>query len=451
LNVAIKSERLRRALEAARETKELQISHDALNMLPVVFREQFPGKSALVIADDNTFKAAGSRVCELLNSANLSAGPAFIFHDPELYAEFQFVTQLQQALSKTDAIPIAVGSGTINDLTKLASFRTGREYLCVATAASMDGYTAYGASITFHGSKQTFECPAPKAVIADLQVISAAPRKMNASGYADLMAKITAGADWIVADALGVEKIDSRAWEMVQQPLREWLANPDRIANGDSDTIEGLVEGLMMGGFAMQWCKSSRPASGADHQFSHLWDMQHHLHNGTVPSHGFKVGIGTLASARLYEFLFGLPFASLDIEKCVEKWPATRDEVEQQTRSLFDPGELCEKAIEESIAKWIDGAALRAELELLKRQWPELSARLKAHLPSSQELRSNLAAVGSPFESDQIGVSPAKMRKSYLQAYHIRRRYTVLDVAMRTDTLKSYLNHYYAGVDSLEH
>ena len=96
-------------------------------------------------------------------------------------------------LESTAAIPVAVGSGTINDLTKLAAHRVNRPYMVVATAASMDGYTAYGASITASGSKQTFDCPAPRAVLADLEVIASAPPGMNASGYADLLAKIAAG------------------------------------------------------------------------------------------------------------------------------------------------------------------------------------------------------------------------------------------------------------------
>ena len=101
---------------------------------------------------------------------------------------------MQEALGSVEAIPVAVGSGTINDLTKLAAHRLGRPYLVVATAASMDGYTAYGASITANGSKQTFDCPAPRAVLADLEVIAGAPGGMNASGYADLLAKNVAGA-----------------------------------------------------------------------------------------------------------------------------------------------------------------------------------------------------------------------------------------------------------------
>ena len=84
---------------------------------------------------------------------------------------------MQAVLAASQAIPVAVGSGTINDLTKLAAHRLGRPYMVVATAASMDGYTAYGASITHRGSKQTFDCPAPLAVLADLDVIARAARR----------------------------------------------------------------------------------------------------------------------------------------------------------------------------------------------------------------------------------------------------------------------------------
>ena len=140
----------------------------------------------------------------------------FIYDDPSLYAEYKYVEQLEQILSTHDAIPIAVGSGTINDVTKLAAHHCDRQYMSVATAASMDGYTAYGSSITYQDFKQTFFCPAPKAVIVDLDVIAAAPKGMNASGYADLLAKIPAGADWILADALEIEAITQPAWSIVQ-------------------------------------------------------------------------------------------------------------------------------------------------------------------------------------------------------------------------------------------
>src|SRR5690606_4559330 len=99
-------------------------------------------------------------------------------------------------------------------------------YMCVSTAASMDGYSAYGASITKSGAKMTMECAAPRAIVADLTVMCDAPPVSNASGYADLYAKVTAGADWIFADALGVELIDGQSWRTVQDGLTDALKDP---------------------------------------------------------------------------------------------------------------------------------------------------------------------------------------------------------------------------------
>ena len=231
---------------------------------------------------------------------------------------------MQAVLAASQAIPVAVGTGTINDLTKLAAHRLGRPYMVVATAASMDGYTAYGASITYRESKQTFDCAAPRAVVADLDVIAAPPPGMNASGYADLLAKSVAGADWILADAAGEEPIEPATWATVQDSLPSWVDSPAGVARGDSGCLQRLVVGLLMSGFAMQRARSSRPASGAEHQFSHLWDMQHHTHNGAPPSHGFKVGIGTLASLALYEVLLRRDLERLDVDDAVAGWPSLR-------------------------------------------------------------------------------------------------------------------------------
>lgn len=422
---------VRKALEAATDTKYLVVGRGVLDEVPVLFEAAFPGRSAVVIADTNTFKAAGRQVVDALRRTAIPAGKPFVFDDPDLYAEYRFVERLTAFLKTTDAVPVAVGSGTINDLTKLCAHQTGRRYMAVATAASMDGYTAYGSSITFKGSKQTFDCPAPLAVLADLDVIAGAPPEMNASGYADLMAKVTAGADWILADGLGIEPIDAGIWEMVQGRLRSWLADPDGIRGANPETLARLMEGLVMGGFAMQASRSSRPASGAEHQFSHLWDMQHHTHEGAAPSHGFKVGIGTQASAALYEELFRHPLDELDVEACAAAWPAP-EEVEELIAARFAIPELAGKAREEMAAKRIEPAALRRELETLRRVWPELRRRAQAQLFTRQELEDRLRAAGAPSEPEQIGITRERLRESYGQAWMIRRRYTVFDLAART-------------------
>ena len=251
------------ALNAARETRCLELGSGVLGRTPEVYRQQFGDKPVLLVADTNTFAAAGKTTLEVFRRAGHACREPFVFTDSNLHAEHQHVAALEEAMRGHDAIPVAVGSGTINDLTKLAAHRAGRPYLAVATAASMDGYTAFGASIDCNGSKQTINCPAPAAVVADLDVICAAPAEMNAAGYADLLAKTTAGADWLLADALGVEAIDRTAWAIVQGGLREAVTNPAGVRNRNLEAVRQLTEGLLLGGFAMQSAKSSRPASGA--------------------------------------------------------------------------------------------------------------------------------------------------------------------------------------------
>ena len=435
----------RRALAAARETRCLEIAGGLLQAVPAIFQTQFGHRPAAIIADANTFPAAGRAVQAAFQSAGHPTIQPFIFTDPDLYAQYKFIEQLRPWLSGHDAIPIAVGSGTINDLVKLAAHDAGRQYLAVATAASMDGYTAFGASITHKGSKQTFDCPAPQAVVADLGVIAAAPPAMNAAGYADLLAKITAGADWICADALGIEPIDQTAWDLVQVPLRDALADPAGVRRGDQGALAKLTRGLMMGGFAMQWTKTSRPASGAEHQFSHLWDMQRHTHQGRVPSHGFKVAVGTIAIAELYQRILKLPLDQLDVNAAVAAWPDSAT-IEKTIITLLGQGELADKARLETSAKSIAPAALRDRLTRLRQTWPTLRQRLTDHLPTVADLRNMLKTAGAPTQPQDIGITPARLRESFHQAYLIRRRFTVLDLAAQTGIFDECLNDVFRQV-----
>jgi glycerol-1-phosphate dehydrogenase [NAD(P)+] len=439
------SDRLDQALARARDTKELVLRASALNAVEQVFARHFGGRPALVVTDLNTRAVAGDRVAGAIPRSR-----TFVLHDPDLYAEWKYVEQLDAALraAPPDAVPVSVGSGTINDLTKLAAHRAGgRQYLCVATAASMDGYTAYGASITKDGSKQTFECPAPRAVVADVDVIASAPSELTASGYADLLAKVTAGADWILADALGIEPIDRFAWDTVHLGLRDAVGDPAGCRRGDPAAITRLTKGLMMGGFAMQASQSSRVASGAEHQFSHLWDMQRHGGGGAGgieaggASHGFQVGIGTLAAARLYGELLSRDLDRLDLDDVVDKYIG---DTEETLRDLFpDNEELLTKAVDETRAKRIGRAELREQLVHLQSIWPDLRERLRRHLIPSSELAAMLAAAGAPTDSRDIGIPTERLRRSHRQAYHIRRRFTVLDLAVRTGLLDDALDRLY--------
>lgn len=423
--------RIEDALERARDTKALVIGKGAVGKTGEMFRQLFEGCTAVVVADVNTYKAAGAEACGSLKAAGIPTMEPFIFEDSDLYAEWSFLMRLENHLKGCDAIAVAVGSGVINDLAKLASEHLGRRYIIVGTAASMDGYTAYGASITFEGNKQTFDCKAPMGVIIDPEIAAGAPSEMAASGYADLIAKVPAAADWMLAEVAGEEPIDTFAYNLLHENLKESLAYPAEVHAREVKPTEMLAEGLIMSGFAMQAIQSSRPASGVEHQFSHYWDMEDLCYEGKHVSHGFKVGIGTLVSTACFEFMLKYDMESLDVERCVAQWPSW-EKMEENIRAVFadKPGHLS-RALVESKAKYITAERLREQLTHLKQVWPELREKISAQIFSYDHVHDCLKKVGAPYEPEMIGVSRERLRETFRGIPYMRSRYTIIDLIQR--------------------
>ncbi len=436
--------RIDAALHDASDTSHLLIGTEILNDVGNVLQQAFGQRPAVVVADDNTYAVAGKAVCERLRSTGWIVEEPVVFPGtPPLYASFENVLALEEKLRTTSAVPIAVGSGTLNDITKLAAHRAGRQYMCVGTAASMDGYTAFGAAITRDGFKQTMSCPAPRAVVADLDILVTAPAQMNSTGYGDLLGKVTAGADWILADALEIELIEKRAWSLVQDSLRDWTGKPQALHAGKRQAIENLFEGLLMAGIAMQISTSSRPASGSEHRFSHLWEMQALAHGHEPVPHGFKVGVGTQASAALYERVLARDLTRLDIDALCRAWPS-REEVRREVEQAHSIPMLAENAVEESLAKYIPPDQLRLRLMRIQERWPIIRERLERQLMTAEHIRDLLRAAGCPTEPAEIGVSVAQLRESYTLARIIRSRYTVLDLVNEVGILDACVDELFA-------
>lgn len=128
--------RVAEALKAANETKSLLIAPGALKQAANLFKEQFGNQKAIIIADQTTYSVAGEAVKELFDQNGIQQEASFIFTEPELHAEYQYVEQLQQRLGQSTAIPVVVGSGTINDLTKLSAHLVNRSY-CMSSNKSL--------------------------------------------------------------------------------------------------------------------------------------------------------------------------------------------------------------------------------------------------------------------------------------------------------------------------
>lgn len=421
--------RLDKALRYCDDTKAVVVGEKTLDAVGSFFQKLFPDAKAVVVADKTTFGIAGKRAVENLKSAGIEVEEPYIYDVPHMHAEMSLVDALKPRLAATDAIAVAVGSGTVNDLTKYSSSLVNRPYMVCGTAASMDGYTSFGASIEYNECKQTFSCPAPRGVLIDMDVVCAAPLKMNAAGFADLIAKIPAGADWIIADLLGTEPIDRVAWGLVQDSLRDWVSNPTGVASGDRKALTFLIEGLIMSGLAMQKAKTSRTASGAEHQFSHLWDNQHHTYRGEAPSHGFKVGVGTVSTSALYErILANWSEATFDAaiahaDENFRSWETIEKELEER----FGTTGLYETVKRECKKKYVEPPELKRRLALFRDAWSELKPKLQAQLMPADEIQRIIHLASAPSTPEEIGIDRERLHRSYSLAQQLRYRYNVLD------------------------
>jgi glycerol-1-phosphate dehydrogenase [NAD(P)+] len=431
------------ALRRAIATRAVWIGAGVLQALPSVLRQILPASGYVIIADENTWMAAGQRVAALLGGSGLpAAGPVILNEHPRVQPRAESARALAASLGTHSAVPIAVGAGVINDLVKYAASLAGRPYACVPTAASMDGYAASGAALREEGFKRTLGCPAPDVIVADLDVIATAPPEMSGWGYGDLSGKLVAGADWIIADALGEEPLNSGPFALVQDNILEWLADPVAIRDGRRDALEGLVRGLLMAGLAMQAQGNSRPASGSDHQFAHLWEMEGLAVDGVPVSHGACVGVGCLSMLTAYEWLLTRNFADIDPAILAGRLPglaALRAEI----AASFPVPSMAASVEAEVLAKNVAGAEQR--LRRLRAVWPDLAARLARILPRAGEVRRWLLAAGAPADGAAIGLSAAQHAADYRRARLVRRRYTALDLLHELGALDEAVRSLFSG------
>ncbi|MGO1384968.1 MAG: sn-glycerol-1-phosphate dehydrogenase [Arachnia sp.] len=418
---------LQQSLVRATDTKDAAVGRGVLAEAGRRIAAQLGQGPFLLVADQNTWRVAGEVLLSSLEEAGCEVLEPLVFPgQPAVYASYENCLIIQERMGNASAI--ALGSGTLNDLVKLASKEKDRGYAVVGTAASMDGYTGAGAPMTENGVKITRPCPAPRVAILDLDVVAGAPASMTASGYGDLAAKIPGGADWILADVAGVEKIDEDVWDMVQSGVSTALSQPSRLAAGDPDAFEGLVEGLVLSGLAMQAYNGTRPASGAEHYFSHLWELEHLGADLNPPlSHGAKVAIGSLAMTAFYEALLSRDLGAINLEEAASRrtpW----EEIEQDIRATFD-GALAENAVRETKAKYVHGKALVERLSPIVENWADVSIRLRDQLVTAAKLAEMLEAAGSSSRPEDIGLSVNQVRATFPRAMYYRSRYTALDVA----------------------
>lgn len=402
---------------AGLETELFCLAAGALQYLPQVLEKAFPGKSAYIVADENTYRAAGAAAEEILKKAGYPFAGKFIFPgSPVLhpdYAHCQFLAEKFPA----GCVPVAIGSGVINDLVKCASSLKNLRYCCVPTACSVDGFTSSGAALVVNGTKKTVKCLAPRALCADSEILATAPPEMLSSGFADLLTKVPAGADWVIADLVGEEPIRADVWELIQGNIRKWIA--------DKNDMLAVFDGLAATGYSMQMYQESRPASGAEHLFSHVWEMEGLTRDGQDISHGFKVGVGSVASTLLMEYVLEHDFAELLPRM---KPGLSAEERSMEIDQLLIKGCYGSAPKETALRKHLTGEKLQARRELIGSRWQKLQQGIRERIIPSCELVEILRNAGCPVTAAEIGLDKEQLLHGVKTAQLIRIRYTIIDL-----------------------
>ena len=423
-------------VKGERETEVNLYGPGALDQLDRILAAHWGDSPVLIVTDGTIWEAVGQRFEAFLRrrpNTTLHVLPA----SPAPYASDALVAKIAAVLSATKAIPVAVGAGTINDIVKRAAFENGMRYCSVPTAPSVDGFTSFGAAITVSGFKTTLECPPPLCVVADEGIVAGAPAELVASGYGDIIAKLTGGGDWIIAEEMGIESIDRIAWDLAQTAAVGLLAKSRDIRGGDRESIGILYKGLISTGLAIQRYRDSRPASGTEHLLSHAWEMSQLQREGGEVSHGFKVAVGTLVSAALMRELFG-EGGSLGVYVEGRGFAPRLDLLEYRlslAERLLGDSPLRERILGTIRSKTPAEKDIAGRAERARARWAELSRRVLDQVPPFERLQRALREAACPTEPRQIGLSREECASGLRIASLIRGRYTVLDLASELGVL----------------
>lgn len=398
--------------------REVHYGPDALLDLPRLCARFGAGPAIGLVADGRTRAVAGDAARRLLAEAAFVVTETLV-PDPlpgvEPACDDRTFAWLREACPPADCY-VAVGSGVVNDLVKWLAGERGKPYICIPTAASMNGYASDNVAPTVRGVKCLERGRGPVAILATPQALLDAPWRMTAAGLGDVIAKPVSSADWRLNNLVFGETFCPFCVEAIREAEAHYLGCPEALRQGAPQAMEALFDALILTGLAMSMMGTSAPASGGEHLISHSLDMLALRDGGRHDLHGRQVGVATILCAALYAEVLALPELVLIPPEPAgvdaEFWGALTPEVEKQ---------WAKKQAKCAVA----GARFRDTPGL----WPEVRAVLQPMLRSPQAIKDCLRRAGAAHTLGDIGVSRERFLAVVSHAAEIRERFTILDLA----------------------
>jgi glycerol-1-phosphate dehydrogenase [NAD(P)+] len=391
----------------------------AVEKLAPILREKKIRKIFL-LCDCNTEAVGGDRVKKLLAEADI-AFTLYRLPDKAKPEEKTVGGVLMHFDPTCDAV-LSIGSGVIHDTGKILAHRTGRYYIIVATAPSMDGYASETSSMEVAGLKASLPSKCPEVIVGDTDILKTAPDEMLSAGLGDMMAKYISICEWRISHLICGEYYCEAIADLIRGAVKKCADNAEGLLKREDAAVDAVFEGLVLGGLAMSYAGMSRPASGVEHYFSHVWDMRG-LEFGTPTSfHGTQCAVGTLLAAQLYEKVKAI---TPDGEKALAS--VQKFQVEEWNKTLLSfLGRSGETMIlqEEKEGKY-DLKKHANRLPIILNNWDKICAIIEEEIPSCQTLEALLETARLPKKAEEMGIDPKTVPTTFFATKDIRDKYVL--------------------------
>ena len=405
-------------------TSEVIVKEGAMLELPRLLK-QYSARKVFLVADHNTYAAAGKAVAEIVEAETVKIAKC-IFGEDALEPDEHSVGRAIMYYEADCDVVIGVGSGVINDISKIVANVAGKPYIIVGTAPSMDGYASATSSMTRDGLKISLPSKCADVIIGDLDVLCNAPLKTMASGLGDMLAKYVSICEWRIANLITGEYYCEEIAKLVREALKRCVDNAEGLLKRDKEAVKAVFEGLVIGGVAMAYAGVSRPASGVEHYFSHVWDMRGVEFGTQVDLHGIQCAMATYHAIKLYEIIKSV---KPDYEKAnayvqAFDYPAW----EETLREFLGKSSEAMIELEKKEGKYRKDSH-PARFRIIAENWDTILRIMEEELPSSQEIKTVLNTIGIPTDLSAIGVDRACARTSFMATKDIRDKYVLSRLA----------------------
>ena len=305
---------------------------------------------------------------------------------------------------------LSVGTGSLNDICRYGAAKRNKPFAIFATAPSMDGFASAHSPLTDRNFKQNYAAAPPDAILADTAVLAAAPAELKAAGFGDIMAKFIALADWQISSLLTGEEYCPSVAALTRSAAEEVAACAAGVPGRDEASAGAIMNALVLTGAAMTLAGTPRPASGAEHDLSHFWEIKA-LESGQIPEfHGKTVAVATALVNRVYHRL----------AEAEQIFPQRETLDWNRLDAVYGPAfsPQVHKFQHPPVTDPISPA-------LLSERWPQIREIIRA-LPSDADLTRWLMQAGAAISPEDISLSPEECLTGLRWHPYMRSRITLM-------------------------